>query len=331
MKSSLLFTTMTLLLAAPGGFAKSELETLRTLCAEQERQIRQLEQENSNLRSDQHETPAFKPKSEVNSAVKPSALATETTYIVKAGDSIDKIGRKVGMTPEQLAKANGLKPNAIIQPGQKLKITGRSESTTVAAVKPAESPVSAPTTHRAKGEEKTHTVQQGETYFSISKKYKVSTEALIAANPSVKASAMRPGQVIKITGGNSTTMTISAPAAPQSKAPAEKSTISATKTSEAKPSTHAAATPAVTKSAPPETKVAETPAPAPAPVVENVPAESTHEKKFRSVTIDNQTTYGEFATKHGTDAERLNALNGLDLTTATVLAKGSELYVPATP
>ena len=42
-------------------------------------------------------------------------------------------------------------------------------------------------------------------------------------------------------------------------------------------------------------------------------------------------TYGEFAAKHGTDAERLNALNGLDLTTATVLAKGSELYVPAQP
>ena len=42
-------------------------------------------------------------------------------------------------------------------------------------------------------------------------------------------------------------------------------------------------------------------------------------------------TYGEFASKHGTDVERLNALNGLDLTTATVLAKGSELYVPAQP
>ena len=42
-------------------------------------------------------------------------------------------------------------------------------------------------------------------------------------------------------------------------------------------------------------------------------------------------TYGEFASKHGTDTERLNALNGLDLTHATVLAKGSELYVPAQP
>ena len=42
-------------------------------------------------------------------------------------------------------------------------------------------------------------------------------------------------------------------------------------------------------------------------------------------------SYGEFAAKHGTDTARLNDLNGLDLTTATVLAKGSELYVPAQP
>jgi hypothetical protein len=42
-------------------------------------------------------------------------------------------------------------------------------------------------------------------------------------------------------------------------------------------------------------------------------------------------TYGEFAAKHGTSIGRLNDLNGLDLANATVLAKGSELYVPAQP
>jgi len=42
-------------------------------------------------------------------------------------------------------------------------------------------------------------------------------------------------------------------------------------------------------------------------------------------------TYGDFASQNGTDTERLNALNGLDLINTTVLAKGSELYVPARP
>ena len=54
-------------------------------------------------------------------------------------------------------------------------------------------------------------------------------------------------------------------------------------------------------------------------------------KTIQPVTIDSEITYGDFAAKHGTDATRLNALNGLDLSTATVLAKGSELYVPAQP
>jgi hypothetical protein len=42
-------------------------------------------------------------------------------------------------------------------------------------------------------------------------------------------------------------------------------------------------------------------------------------------------TFGEFAAQHGTDIDRLNELNGLDLSSATVLAQGSELYVPGQP
>ena len=64
---------------------------------------------------------------------------------------------------------------------------------------------------------------------------------------------------------------------------------------------------------------------------ESTPSPSNPEKKIRSVTIEGEMTYGEFAATHGTDTGRLNDLNGLDLTNATVLAKGSELYVPAQP
>jgi hypothetical protein len=47
--------------------------------------------------------------------------------------------------------------------------------------------------------------------------------------------------------------------------------------------------------------------------------------------IEVEMTYAEFAAQHGTNVARLNELNGLDLTETTVLAKGSELYVPAQP
>jgi hypothetical protein len=47
--------------------------------------------------------------------------------------------------------------------------------------------------------------------------------------------------------------------------------------------------------------------------------------------VEAEMTYAEFAAKHGTDIARLNELNGLDLVSSTVLAKGSELYVPGQP
>ena len=54
-------------------------------------------------------------------------------------------------------------------------------------------------------------------------------------------------------------------------------------------------------------------------------------KKNHLVAIESELTYGEFAAKHATTIKHLNDLNGLDLVAGTVLAKGSELYVPSAP
>lgn len=313
MKPTLLFTTLSMILATSPAFAKSELETLRSLCAEQERQIRQLEVENSRLRSDTQEekTPV------AQKAVATNAESSGSMYVVKPGDSFEKIAGKVGTTPEKLAKSNGLKADSIIRPGQTLKVPGASAPASAPAT------VTTPPARQEASGGRTHTIQQGETYSSISRKYKISTAALVAANPTVKATALRPGQVIKIGGGSSSTSLISAPAA-QAKAPApvEKTppppSVPVAAAAESTEVKQAPPAPPVVNSTPPETTPEAT-------------ATATTEKKFRPITIDGEMTYGEFAAKHGTDAERLNALNGLDLTTATVLAKGSELYVPAQP
>ena len=39
-------------------------------------------------------------------------------------------------------------------------------------------------------------------------------------------------------------------------------------------------------------------------------------------------SFGDFAKRHGTTPEQLNALNGWDFRSSLVLAKGSEIYVP---
>jgi LysM repeat protein len=328
MKPTLLFTTLTLILATSTTFAKSELETLRSLCAEQERQIRQLEDENMKLR-DGREAPTPKIHGEVKATPPPASTATaksespvtsETTYIIKPGDSIDKIARKVGTSATRLAKSNGLKPTSIIHPGQKLKVPG-----TAAAAAPV---ATAAPERNSSG--KTHTVRQGETYFSIAKKYGTSTSSLIAANPTVKASSLRPGQVLQLGSGGSSTTMISAPVSQaRTTPPVEKAPAPVTQSAEPKTPAPTSYSIPVSHTTTAETKPADVPAPAPA--VDKNPTSAPAEKKFRAITIEGEMTYGEFAAKHGTDADRLNALNGLDLTTATVLAKGSELYVPAQP
>lgn len=208
---------------------------------------------------------------------------------------------------------------------------------------------------------KTYTIQQGDMFITIAKKYHVSVESLIAANPEAKPTALRPGQVIRLSAKDP-----DATAEPPAKKPTHAipaTDISATDT----PATDTPATdtpkPPVTKTdddddsiAVPPPKVTKTDDDAPAadtpkpsvtpkddlpptprvasPKTSAPPAKissTKNEKKPHAVMVEKEMTYGEFATQHGTDTRRLNELNGLDLTKATVLAKGAELYVPGTP
>lgn len=329
MKRTLLFVTLSIVFASPAAFAKSELETLRSLCSEQERQIRQLEDENSKLQGGSHETHQVVTKSEPTSAApakavtdkKPYATAgTTTTYVIVAGDTIEKIARKVGTNPEILAKSNGITVNSVIHPGQKLKAPGVSSKSSPEVVA------------TLKNVDKSHKAKAGETVSSISKKHNPGSGTMAAASPNEKSAAPHPSQVNLGDDGPSTTM-ISA-SVPHSKVPTamEKAPVSAPATKKSSElRQNSSSTKSIPSSASATAANKPTPTAAKETTAEKETPSPTPEKKIRPVTIDGEMTYGEFAIKHGTDAERLNALNGLDLTTATVLAKGSELYVPAQP
>jgi LysM repeat protein len=257
MKATLLLASLTLALATPSVIAKSELETLRALCSEQERQIKQLEEENSRLRSTPHEVP------------------------------LQKAAPQNAIAKSELPHAQE-KPSVPDKP------------TPIPAVEAAP-PVKAPTQVAAK----THEVKQGETYYSISRIYGINPTALAAANPKVKATALRPGQVLTLTAGASTVSQKPISAAAKSLSTPTSIPVSTAKAPQNFPSTP--------------------------PAAESAKPSLVPETKIRAVSVDTKMTFGEFATQHGTNPGRLNELNGLDLTAATVLAKGSELYVPAQP
>jgi len=140
--------------------------------------------------------------------------------------------------------------------------------------------------------ERTHKIADGETFYRISLKYGVSVDALIAANPNVNYRALRTGQVINLPGSSSTV------------------TSAAAKT---------------TSSVPSLSRVSSI------PVSNNTAAINKPRAVDKPVKITQEITYLEFAKNYLTTTSRLDELNGLDLDPSTVLAEGSELYIPAQP
>src|SRR5690606_24202920 len=110
MKPTLLLAALTVVFTTPTALAESELEMLRRRCAEQDRQIRLLEEENSQLMSlaKGEKTRAY-PNLISNPAPSKAGSTmlinntSEGSYTIVAGDNLVKIARKVGTTPEALA------------------------------------------------------------------------------------------------------------------------------------------------------------------------------------------------------------------------------------
>lgn len=362
----------TMLASAPLSFAKSELETLRIRCAEQERQIRDLEEQNSKLRLMNGMAPKYASRSAPATAadakspsdgVAPTSKATgtaTTTYTVRAGDSWERVARKFGTQPTKLAALNGTKPEAMLLEGQRLKVP----TTATAAAEPASKPKS-PLPSGMSANPTTYQVKEGETYYSIGKKLGISADSLVAANPSLKPTGLRPGVTIQLTrtAGSANVEPAKSESAktaakPVAKAETPKSVAktetpkTAAKTETPKPLAKSAATsPSSTGSSKVSTAALQTtaattpgsasqaasppvtppPSSPPSPSEAATPVATASNPGIRSITTDGTTTYGEFASKHGTTVDRLNSLNALDLVETTVLAKGSELYVPAQP
>ncbi len=260
----LLLATVTPTLSA------SELERLRALCAEQELQIEQLETRIARLTDTPPPARSSKPA---------PAAASSAVYTVRPGDSLERIANRSGMSVSALAKLNGLKPNSIIHPGQKITTSAAASNSTPAPI--ADRPVTS------------YKIKSGDTLYKVSRKYGVSVSSIKAANPGIDPNSLRVGQTIKI----SSSLKQSAPEVAK-KASTQKNATSFQTSSTSQISNK--------ETKPPVTRRAS-----------NEP-----------IKINTEITYDEFARNYNTTTNRLDELNGLQLDPNTVLAKGSELYIP---
>ena len=119
----------------------------------------------------------------VLSTVRPDLPAT---YVVKEGDTISSIADSFGIPTPAVLTLNALSWNAVLHPGQVLKLT--AEPTKKVAASPA----------RVAGN--AYLVQAGETLSTIADRLGISTSALVQANNLEGNSTIYAGQMIRIPG-----------------------------------------------------------------------------------------------------------------------------------
>ena len=119
----------------------------------------------------------------VLSTVRPDLPAT---YVVVEGDTISSIADTFGIPTPAILTLNGLSWNALLHPGQVLKLS--AEPTKKAASSPA----------RVAGN--AYLVQNGETLSTIADRLGISTSALTEANGLEESATIYAGQMIRIPG-----------------------------------------------------------------------------------------------------------------------------------
>jgi membrane-bound lytic murein transglycosylase D len=127
-------------------------------------------------------------------AVQPSAPEQPFRHRVLWGENLDKIGRRYGVTAEQIRKWNGLVSDRV-QPGRRLWIGGNDPDAT--ASEPIAKAKAAPTRTAARGPEHIHVVRQGETLGAIAEQYAVAASSIRSLNR-IRSSRIDVGQKLRI-------------------------------------------------------------------------------------------------------------------------------------
>ncbi|XAS68957.1 LysM peptidoglycan-binding domain-containing protein [Micrococcaceae bacterium Sec5.7] len=120
---------------------------------------------------------------------------TPNSYTIARGDTISGVAGRYGLDTYALLKLNNLKPNTIIYPGQKIKLTG-SASAPAATKAPA---AAAPAAAMSGGS--TYTVKSGDTLGAIAARHGVRLAQVLSSNGLNMGSIIYPGQKIKIGTG----------------------------------------------------------------------------------------------------------------------------------
>lgn len=121
-----------------------------------------------------------------NKATAPIANNGSTnSYIVRSGDTLSGIASRYGMSTSALASLNGISNANLIYPGQVIKVSGSSNGSSAT----------------------TYTVKSGDNLSSIASRYGTTASAIANLNGISNPNWIYPGQVLKISGSQSSSRT----------------------------------------------------------------------------------------------------------------------------
>lgn len=322
--------------------AASQTSILKNRIAEKDRVIRSLEQEIESM----HKLLAKNNLRPSKKYIAKSSTSKGASYTIRKGDNLSSIAKRNGVSLRALLAVNkGINPRRL-KIGQKISLPSsakRKVSTTTVAPQPTvanntpskrksygtlPAPIK-PGSNIQSGETTTtvatssYTVQRKDTLYGIAKKHKTSVANILELNRGINPNKLQVGQKIKVTAAAKKAAAKKATQvakAPASKKAAPKAEV-AKKAVASKPIPKPAEVAKAPKKAPVVEKAPVVKDPAPAPAVAEAP-------QVRTVSVTSQMTFGEFAKQYNASVEQLNEMNNLRLTQSTVLAQGSELYVP---
>ena len=325
--------------------SRNELTVLRARCSEQERQIRTLESDIESL----HSQLALERRRArgVHASVSPEPTAKASrACVVTTGDTLSSLARRHDTSVGNLMKVNGITDPTRLRIGQQLELppkmvlhAGKTPARAIPVREEGQdtsvviSPPPSPQLSQAASKpEPDYTVQRGDTLYGIARRHKMTISTLRSLNPDIGDRILvgqkisvggRTSPAVRLTekkqipsdsaGQNHRKLTSSLPqnvpvkaSGSKEHAVAEKlpNTPSAKKNTDVKPASSVAAKSREIRNA------------VRAP------------KSISSVFVSEEVSFGDFAKRHGTTPEQLNALNGWDFRSSLVLAKGSEIYVP---
>jgi membrane-bound lytic murein transglycosylase D len=114
-----------------------------------------------------------------------ASSSSSTTHVVRSGETLSLIASKYGTTVNQIMNTNNLRSTKL-KIGQKLVIHGKPTTTK-----------SAPPTS-VDSNAKTHTIQSGDNFWNIAKRYGTTAKRLEELNPNLDPTDLKVGQKVRV-------------------------------------------------------------------------------------------------------------------------------------